>query len=148
MELMFVVLIGGILVAASIVGYNTLYVPQQAEADIKRAGFVIGGVERVKNNVNRGAYLTQATATSIGSIQTLKDMMGGDVGATTVAGWTYQCPNGVNKTLTIVTDTYTDAAKQRQVVNGINAQHAPWRASLDGNKIRIVNTPVTCAPLP
>lgn len=142
-ELLLVILIGGILVVAGVQGYNKIYIPTQADAEVKKMTFVIGGVERVKNNFNNGAYEALAT-TAIGGTTRLKDALGGAVGVNDVATWTYGCPAGGNTLITIVTEQYNNAEKRRMIVAGINNNLSPWVAVDDGSTITATRANSVC----
>ena len=142
-ELLLVILIGGILIVAGVQGYNKIYIPSQADAEVKKASFVIGGIERVKNNMNNGAYEAGAT-TPIGTTVNLRQALGGITGVNDVATWTYACPAGGASTITLVSENYTNVDQRNLIITGINNNLAPWVAVVAGNGVRITRTNSVC----
>jgi len=143
LELLLVILIGGLIVVAAVQGYNKVYIPSQADAEVKKASFVVGGIERVKNTMNNGAYESGAT-TPVGTTINLRQALGGTIGVNDVATWTYACPAGGASTITLVTENYTNVDQRNLIVTGINNNLAPWVAVVAGNGIRITRTNSVC----
>lgn len=142
-ELLLVILVGGILILAGIQGYNKIYIPSQADSEVKKASFVIGGVERVKNNYNNGAFPATATK-SIPNLPLLKSSLGGANGVNDVVAWTYQCSAGNTSTATIVTEAYANADKRTLIVGGINNSLSPWTAVDNGSTITLTRLNSVC----
>lgn len=139
-ELLLVILIGGILIVAGVQGYNKIYIPTQADGEVKKASMVIGGVERVKNTFNNGAY-AQSAQTAIPNIQALVDSMGGARATNDVATWTYSCAAGANSQINIVTEVYSSPEKLRLIVGQINSQLSPWTALDNGDQTITISRP-------
>ncbi len=142
-ELLLVILIGGLLIVAGVQGYNKVYIPTQADAEVKKMTFVLGGIERVKNNFNNGAYQALAT-TGVGGTVELRDALGGNAGVNDVATWTYGCPAGGNQLITVVTERYNNAEKRRMMVAGINNNLSPWVAVDNGSTVTVTRANSVC----
>jgi len=141
-ELLLVILVGGLLVLAGVQGYNKVYIPTQADAEVKKCSFVIGGIERYKNNYNNGAFPAKSGA--IPSIPLLKSALGGTTGVNDVVSWTYTCAVGNNSPAVIVTEVYQNVDKRAMIIAGINNSLSPWVATATGLKITITRANSVC----
>jgi len=144
-ELMLVVLIGGIIVLAGVMGYNKLYIPTKADSEVKKIGMVIGGIERVKNSYNGGAYLASNNNVPISDIQMLVDAMGGPNAIKDIPNWTYECPKGNNKTVyfRIQTNGYSQEVK-RLIEYGVKNQFLDWNFYSDNKHILLYKHNINC----
>ncbi len=145
-ELLLVILIGGILIVAGVQGYNKIYLPTQADAEVKKITFVLGGIERVKNNFNKGAYQGKARGT-IKTNLSLTNALGGATGINDVGEWTYACTAGGAQTITIVTSNYDNLTKAQMIVAGVNNNLSPWVATLTGTGVTVTKANSTCTNL-
>jgi len=145
-ELMLVILIGGIIVLAGVQGYNKLYLPVKADAEAKKIALVIGGVERVKHSYNNGAYLAMNNMTPIQNIPILIDVIGGENIKKTVLWWYYQCSTGLNKTAEITVQRENNFSPELRalIVDELNSQIAPWIAYEAGVMIKIKREHIIC----
>lgn len=141
-ELLLVILIGGILIVAGVQGYNKIYLPTQADAEVKKVTFVLGGIERVKNSFNNGAY--KAGTGLISANVQLTNALGGSTGTNDVKTWNYTCTAGANTNVVLTTENYTGTEKQQMIIAGINNNLSPWVATLAGTTIKITRANSVC----
>jgi len=142
-ELMLVVLIGGIIVLAGVMGYNKLYLPTQADGEVKKIGMVIGGVERAKNSYNGGTYIPANG--NIAAIPKLVRILGGNTAVKDVGGWLYQCPTGFAQQLKIIIPGtgYSNTMKEL-IKDGFLSQFTDWNIAISGNNLVVSKIGVTC----
>jgi len=143
-ELMLVTLIGGVIVLAGVMGYNKIYLPVQADAEVKKIAMVIGGVERLKNSYNSGTYLPSNTQ-AISNIGKLVRVLGGDAATKDIGGWTYACPDGFGQTLTITIPgtSYSNTMKEL-IKDGFSSQFIDWGVVISSNNLVVSKSGITC----
>jgi len=145
-ELMLVLLIGGIIVLAGVQGYKKLYLSVKADAEAKKIALVVGGVERVKHSYNNGAYLDMNNMTPIQNIPILIDAIGGENIKKTVSDVYYRCSK-IEKTVKITVykgETSFSHELRELIVDRFNSQFSSWKAIILVNVIHVFKENVIC----
>ena len=110
--------------------YKKLSTSAKVEASYQQVVSVISGIERTQAN-NGGTYIAKDSATTITEAEfpELARTLGGDSQIKDIADWTYQCEEGSDKTITIVTKNFMSDVIAKLIEYKINANFAPWHAT-------------------
>jgi len=138
----FAILIGLVVIGASIAAYNKMYIPMKGDAAYQTVSSVLSATERVKSS-NNNVYPVAATA-NISTIALLENELGGATNSRDVANWTYDCSAGSGQTITITTTAFDDPTVASIASQKVNTNSAPWTATVAGNIVTATLANVTC----
>lgn len=139
-ELIFVLVIGGIVMAMGFVGFTKIYIPTVANSEYSKTMQVIGAVERAAGD-SGGSFPAAAAATAISSTATVSNQMGGNTAD--LSGWKYGCP-AAGTTATITTGTLSSATVASLLATKINGSSPNWSASASGSVVTITKSNILC----
>jgi hypothetical protein len=91
-----------------------------------------------------GTYPAAAAATAVTGIPNLLMELGGLSNSRDVAAWTYSCPAGSNRTLTLVTTSFPDPTIATIAGTKIVANKAPWTAVVAGSVVTVTLPNIVC----
>lgn len=141
-ELVFVLVLGGILIVGGLLGFNKVYTPTVANSEYSKAMQLISAVERAASD-NTGRYPLQATAAAVSSVTKVVNQMGGSANVGDLNGWTYQCTGSVATITTAAMATESIAGLLQGKINGSSPN---WVAAnpTATHTVSITKSNVTC----
>ena len=128
--------LGILIVMGLIVGgfkvYKKLSTGTKASTAFNQTSAVISAIERAKMS-NGGTYPAASSDTKLSSFSIVMNEMGGTGASKDVLDWTYKCPAGSDKTITVATTKFDSPEIADLVTRKINNNNQPWTAKDDGD---------------
>jgi len=141
-ELSLVIVVATVLIAMAIAGYKKVYIPMKGDAAFSQISSVIDSLERVRNS-NGGVYPVAAAA-KISATAVIENELGGATNSQDVADWTYDCADGSDQTITVVTNSFSDPTVAAIAASKTSSAKTPWVATVAGSVVTFTLANVVC----
>lgn len=145
-ELVFVLVIVGLLLVGGLMGFNKIYAPTVASTEYGRVSQVLGAIERARAD-NGGSYPAVAAGTSLTAVGASKiyNQMGGTANMGDLAGYTYGCTAGASSTVTVKTTTLSSTTIADLVRGKVSASSPSWTPDAAGTSLVTLTLTGACS---